>query len=355
MNSRHLLFFLLLFFLFSSCLNLLGNDSQVMLEPDLSYLRTAFNKEKISLLDSDNNSTWLLHEDGDYDRDYKWSPSGKTISFIMGDLSLRSLKIYDFEEKSFTTLVEYPGDCGVHSWSPDGSKIAFTTYSDSNLPTLYTMNADGSGKVLVKEKWHFSRHLLWTHDLNNLIYVGWDDSLFTMKLDDPENIILLNEGYEYRDLSLSSDGDLVLFQDGFEIYICNSDGTELQKISDSGRYPCFSPDGMRISFIESVTLSGNNKQKASAGYSSITLMNRDGSDKHRILDAASNLKSPVWSGDGNELYFYYEGAEITGDNAYTGKSYAFHIYSMRPDGTELTLLRSETDFKIKNLLPRPGG
>jgi TolB protein len=45
-----------------------------------------------------------------------------------------------------TKLTSNPGTDEGPSWSPDGSRIAFTTYRGDNAE-VYVMNADGSGQT----------------------------------------------------------------------------------------------------------------------------------------------------------------------------------------------------------------
>ena len=45
-----------------------------------------------------------------------------------------------------TNLTNDPADDFYATWSPDGTKIAFTSYRDGD-PKIYVMNADGSNQT----------------------------------------------------------------------------------------------------------------------------------------------------------------------------------------------------------------
>jgi len=84
-----------------------------------------------------------------------WSPDGRRLLYnahFEGGGS--ELSVVDMESGEVVVLDSgaefYSGLC----WSPDGSRIAFTRWSEGVPPTIYLINADGSGLVkLVEEGW----------------------------------------------------------------------------------------------------------------------------------------------------------------------------------------------------------
>ncbi len=111
------------------------------------------------------------------------------------------------------------------AWSPDGSTIAWLDFGEGTIPGighenfLSFVNPDGTGLregVATLPGTFGGYSLVWSPDGSRLA--------FWMADDDDRNA---------------------------QIYVINSDGTDLQQITDEGenRWPTWSPDGSRIAFV----------------------------------------------------------------------------------------------------------
>jgi hypothetical protein len=83
---------------------------------------------------------------GDINR-ITWSPTGTTIAFF-GSLDSNGSQIFTVPATGgeATQLTRGQGGNGGPAWSPDGQRIAFTSYRDGNSE-IYVMNADGSNQT----------------------------------------------------------------------------------------------------------------------------------------------------------------------------------------------------------------
>jgi Tol biopolymer transport system component len=183
------------------------------------------------------------------------------------------------------------------AWSPNGVKIAFTSYADGEI---YTMNADGSEQTRVTDASQFPQPLIsvdpaWSPDGQKIAFAGMEG-------------------------------------ESAGIWVKNADGsgqpTFLASTGEGGG-PAWSPDGSKIAFFVY-----NN-----TGEGSIHVMDSDGSNPTQITHQTdSSIGSmladfnPSWSPDGSKILF--DRVEYDLDRR--------DIYAMNPDGSGQTNLTSSS-------------
>lgn len=211
-------------------------------------------------------------------------------------------------------------------WSPDGSKIVFTSFRENVTSDIYIMDADGSNVVNITN----------SPDIGN--------------------------GYP----SWSPDGTRIAFTqmmgDSSDIYVINIDGTGLLKVADgqgemNNLMPTWSPDGTEIMFtsinelpiytsiggyiVEKVNADGSSRTRVTSGYigpngnldwswangnvayydswgeaTVIYTATSDFSDFFPVTltseDGLFSHKNPSWSPDG--AYIAFDGPSFTGQS-----------------------------------------
>jgi Tol biopolymer transport system component len=174
-------------------------------------------------------------------------------------------------------------------WDPDHQWIAFFS-NDNGQVALNRMRADGSEKQLLTHAVDVNRFSNWSPDGAWIFFTGWD-----------------NETGEYG-----------LYRVSWE------DGAEQQRLAEGASINesvTWSPGGQWMLYVDS----------------ELHRMHPDGSDPIELTTPSTVMDMLSWSPDGEWIVF------LSGD---------YHIYRMRPDGSEGQLITSEKMAWITDWLPR---
>jgi TolB protein len=212
-----------------------------------------------------------------------WSPDGEKIAFTSYRRGVPDIEILSRVDHRPYTFERAGGNTFTPAWSPDGSKIAFATSRDGGSPEIYV--ADWNGKNL---------HRLTTGKTGNNSPV-WNPKT----------------GREIAFISDRSGSP--------QLYIMDADGTNVRRLIDEGGHidePAWSPDGERIAFAW---------QKSKTSNYDIYIHEFASGKDTRITTDGDNER-PSWAPDGRHLVFQ---SSRNGGN---------QIFSMLLDGTKVRQL-----------------
>lgn len=204
-------------------------------------------------------------------------------------------------------------NAGHPDWSPDGKRIVFDTEDDSGI---WTVNADGTNvKTLIAcvgAPCAGVAHPAWSPDGKHLAF---DRSLQPAA-----------KGYEDDQISI----EVLDLATGMTRTVAISPLADTDYVEYSG--PRWSPDGKQIAFMVNTfaTPPADDNVRSSA----VAVVTADGSevDAPRILtDASLWAAAPDWSPDGQRIAF-----NTYPINYFEATTKASNIYTIRPDGTDLT-------------------
>jgi TolB protein len=186
------------------------------------------------------------------------------------------------------------------SWSPDGKKIAFSARHGKNAKgDIYVMNDDGSGM-----------RQLTTHPAHDSA-PAWSPS--------GKQIAFISD----RDAKDPSGKDHEM-----QLYVMRADGSEQTRLTKTATHdydPQWSPDSKRIVYYAE---KGDRKDQ-------VWVINADGSNPTLLTGGIGHNIFPSWSPDGKLIIFtaHRDGPED-----------AYHIYTMKPDGSEVKQISSRQAF-----------
>jgi dipeptidyl aminopeptidase/acylaminoacyl peptidase len=233
-----------------------------------------------------------------------WSPDGTRIAFTSGrngDEDIYSMAPDGSDQKELTFAYAYDSD---PAWSPDGKAIAFVSFRPEG-GGLYAMNADGSDQHLLAGDVGYPSHPAWSPDGKTIAFQAFKYDYATGI--DTSGIWALT-GTAARPLTQGADAD-----------------------------PAWSPDGTKIAFDSTRDEPGNQD---------IYVMNADGTGITRLTTDIAPDTQPAWSPDGRWIVFASERVSKRSPQ----------IFVMRPDGSgvrQLTTGDGNTDPSWQPLGPPP--
>lgn len=183
---------------------------------------------------------------------------------------------------------------------PAGGRSGLAFFSNRDRPGIFVMNANGSGQTRVSANTHgFAFHPSWSPDATRIAFTSYigatNFDVFAMDAGGGNEVHLTDDPASDGDPAWSPDGSQIAFVSdrtgNAEIYLMDADGanpTPLTNSMEAEAAPAWSPDGRKIAFERGAD---------------IWTMNRDGSEQINLTTSAILEHSPAWSPDGTRIAF----------------------------------------------------
>jgi Tol biopolymer transport system component len=179
----------------------------------------------------------LVNLDDTFEPAPAWSPGGSTIAYF-DDVAGSGGQIF-LVNADGTGLRQFTsaGNIGV-AWSPDGSKIAFSTYGGSGYD-LFVKDVNGSSLAqLTTTAGATDRYPSWSPDGTRIAFVSnrdGNEEIYVMNADGSRQTRLTtNPGVDFAP-TWAPDGSRIAFhsdRDGsLQIYVMNADGSGLTRLT----------------------------------------------------------------------------------------------------------------------------
>lgn len=223
-------------------------------------------------------------------------------------------------------------------WSPNGQQLAFRSHGD-DLPEVRRINADGSGDVLLAAGPAYIDHLDWSPDGGRIAFTSYNpapqrNEIHVMNRDGSDRIALTPAGSSDEYPRWSPDGKQIAFLRVRPIGIAGTPGNNILTMDPDGSGQTtinnalgwlsdlsWSPDGGKLLALHSI-----------AGGSEIAVLNADGSDLTRYRGGMRYISHPVWAPVGAKI-------------AFRGDEDGYEAYVANPDGTGLVKVTTDADIQ----------
>ena len=235
------------------------------------------------------------------------------LAFVLGnDIYAAKSNATGLTRLTVTTATEtFP------SWSPDGSRLAFTSDRDGPLE-IFVMTADGQSLLRLSPISSPNFSPTWSPDGTRIAFVSMRDGnaeIYVMNADGSGATRLTNNPAEDSDPAWSPDGTTIAFHSTRDgpggIYAMSESGANVtplytQDVELGAREPAWSPDGARIAFSRMACDYYYGCER------DIYVMNANGTGATPIVTGPADQGSPAWSRDGRWVafstmvcYYYY--------------------------------------------------
>ena len=223
-----------------------------------------------------------------------WSPDASRIAFTSSRDGSLDLFIADSDGSRIGQLTNGGPFNGFPDFSPDGMRILFSS-NRIDRDDLYIVNVDGSGMFRLTESVGSDVDAVWGTGGDEIVFASdrdGDFDIYRLRFADTRAIQLTNFPGDARNPSISPDGRSIIFsvQSGRlqGIYRMRADGSGLRALIRDGweyKTPAWSPDGRLIAF------SARRSEDATFG---IYVMDPVAGVLWLVADTPFNDFHPVW-------------------------------------------------------------
>lgn len=191
----------------------------------------------------------------------RWSPRGDQVAYLAGEVIDRRAYVISADGSSFRRLADVRAE-GV-CWSPDGQKVLLTLVGDTptvrSVPSIYLANADGSGRIDLTSQSDIDYGPEWSPDGTRIYFTSQrdanDSEVYVMQADGSGQTRLTFSQDSDRAASVSPDGTMVAFvslRDGnSQVYRMRADGSEqtpLTSVDGNAWGMAWAPGGREVAY-----------------------------------------------------------------------------------------------------------
>ena len=272
-------------FILGICLLIASVESACAIETKIAFISTRDGNQEIYVMDSAGTGLVRLTKHPAIDSYPAWSPDGTKIAFTSNRRNGVTNEIYimDADGKRPVRLTtnrrQVPAYDESPSWSPDGRSIAFASNREGNSE-IYVMHVNSMKIVRLTVTIAKEETPVWSPDGMKIAFASGNQfaqsDIFVMNANGANPVNLTQNPLSINENpSWSPKGERIIFQawqeGNHDIYVMDADGSNVVRLTHHfawDAYPAWSPNGRHIVFTSLRTLVGEE----------LFLMNPDGTN-----------------------------------------------------------------------------
>ncbi len=258
----------------------------------IAYVKEQGKNKEINIMDYDGKNSYQLTYDHSIALSPEWSPDGSKLVYTSYKDHNPDVFLIDLNARKSSRLSGYIGLNTTPSISPDGKTLALTLSKDGN-PELYLMDIQSRALTRLTKNSGVDTSPTWSPNGREIAFVS-DRS------GSPQVYVVDREGVNLRRLTYSGsyntspawspEGDKIVYVSMAggrgDIYTISPSGSNARRLTYEGgnEDPAWSPDGRYIAFSAKRN-----------GRRDIYLMRADGSGARAVTSGGGDNMSPAWS------------------------------------------------------------
>lgn len=253
------------------------------------------NNGEIFRMDPDGTNRRRLTRNGAGvdDLDPEWSPDGERILFLSDRAGSYDVYVMDADGSDPQRLTKTPGRCEANpTWAPGGRSIVFDTYCllTSEQSDLYSVSVDGGPVTNLTRNAGDDFGARWSPDGTRIAFTsdrgGFGEEIYLMRPDGSRVERVTFEPGNDRDVAWAPGGAAIALSsnrdgDSYDVYVMDLASSRVRRLTAGApaeTSPTWSPDGRRLAFLTNAT-----------GVYQIWTMSRLGRNQTRILTTTEHL------------------------------------------------------------------
>jgi len=287
--------------------------------------RVVYNRNSMDVMtDSTTSRLWMINTDGTGNtpltgRDIAesgaaWSPDGSRIAFTSGTEHGSEIHVYWLANGKTARLTQLDRSPSGLSWSPDGQQLAFSMLVPEAPAVLVSPPTKPKGAEWADEP-RVTTRLKYERDGSGYIETGYNHYFVVPAIGGSARKITAGMFHHTGSPQWTADGRSLVFSGNrnedweheyinSEVYKVSLETGDVVALTDRNgpdAAPVVSPDGKQIAYL------GYEDKIRTYQVTKLHVMNADGSDKREVLTSLDrSVSGIVWNKSSDGIYFQYD-------------------------------------------------